>query len=179
MFKGALYIINGERFHFFYKWSYFKQLAPALIKAQHSDKPSVVDMLRDIGAKMNRTYSDFDLYTLFVRKVVPSKNLLGLLGLEKTESMETEESNEVDPDYLELEKIVLDLISSKSLHWRHEQMAIGTLLLLLNCDCGPLPEVVELWLNLLVHDDHSVRLTAFQVRFSKNLKAKRHSKNLF
>jgi hypothetical protein len=32
MFKGALYIISNERFHFFYKWKDFNKLAPALIK---------------------------------------------------------------------------------------------------------------------------------------------------
>jgi hypothetical protein len=44
MFKGALYIITGERFGFFYEWETASKLMPALVLAQHSDKPSVVEV---------------------------------------------------------------------------------------------------------------------------------------
>jgi hypothetical protein len=56
MFKAALYIVNSEKYMFFYSWETAAQLWPALVSAQHSDKQSLDDLLRDIGIKMNRHF---------------------------------------------------------------------------------------------------------------------------
>jgi hypothetical protein len=55
-FKAALYIVNSEKLMFFYSWEAAAQLWPALASAQHSDKQSLDDLLRDIGIKMNRHF---------------------------------------------------------------------------------------------------------------------------
>ena len=46
-FKGALYILSMEKYGFFYSWKYANMLIPALVEAQHSDKQSIVDLLKD------------------------------------------------------------------------------------------------------------------------------------
>jgi hypothetical protein len=56
MMKGALYLINQEKYMFFYSWDLASQLWPALITATHSDKQSIDDLLRDIGIKTSRYY---------------------------------------------------------------------------------------------------------------------------
>jgi hypothetical protein len=56
-------------------------------------------MLRDLGIKMNRTYTDFTLYTLFVRNVVPSQELLRLCDLgegQAQQAMEVDNSDQVN-----------------------------------------------------------------------------------
>jgi hypothetical protein len=74
---------------------------PALVKAQHSDKTSVVDILKDISIKCNRMYTDFVLFTLPVKKPKISPELLRRLGLSGNEDMECDEDDdEEDPDYL-------------------------------------------------------------------------------
>ena len=61
-FKGALYILSMEKYGFFYSWKYASILFPALVQAQHSDKTSIVELLKDFSIKCNRSYSDFSLY---------------------------------------------------------------------------------------------------------------------
>jgi hypothetical protein len=43
-------------------------------------------------------------------------------------------------------------------------MGMGIMLLLVTHDYIPIPEVVEMWLQAMVHDDRSIRMMAFQVR---------------
>jgi hypothetical protein len=73
---------------------------PALVKAQHSDKTSVVDLLKDLSIKCNRMYTEFALYTLPVRKAKISPELLAQLGLAGNDEMECDDDDEEDPDYL-------------------------------------------------------------------------------
>ena len=61
-FKGAHYILSMEKYGFFYSWKYASILFPALVQAQHSDKTSIVELLKDFSIKCNRSYSDFSLY---------------------------------------------------------------------------------------------------------------------
>ena len=71
---------------------------------------------------------------------------------------------DLDPDFVKLEKSLSDLVQSGTLHWRHHQMAIGMLLTLLVRESRPTAQVVNLWLENLLHDDVTIRFIAFQVR---------------
>ena len=71
-----------EKYAFFYSWKYASILMPALIEAQHSDKPSIVDLLKDFSIKCNRSYADFSLYSMPVKPAIVSKETLKSLGLE-------------------------------------------------------------------------------------------------
>ncbi len=69
--------------------------------------------------------------------------------------------------FRQLESILVNLLSQKKvgqpLHWRHEQMALGLLLMqIVPGYDSPSPEAVEIWLRALVHDHREVRLMAFQ-----------------
>ena len=49
-FKGALYVLYSDsKLGFFNNWKFLAKLMPALVKAQHSDKPSVVELLKEIS----------------------------------------------------------------------------------------------------------------------------------
>ncbi len=77
MFKGALYILFQERFSFFYDWKAVLEVAPSVVMAQHSDRESIVDLLKDFSFKTNRIYaSDNAVFTLPIKSAVPTKTLL-------------------------------------------------------------------------------------------------------
>ncbi len=58
-FKGALHILTGEPRCFIYSWCDALKVLPAVIRAQHSDKESIVELLKDWYYRTSRTFSDF------------------------------------------------------------------------------------------------------------------------
>ena len=171
MQKGALYILTGERFGFFYEWEFCARLMPVLVEAQHSDKQSIDELLSGISFKVNRHYSDFGLYTLPIRETRQSARLRQLIsdgsgGGSVDAEMESADNPasaaEVDEHFLELERKMHELVSRKTLHWRHYSMGMGIMLLLVTHDRVPSPEAVEMWLQAMVHDDRTIRNMAFQ-----------------
>ena len=54
MMKGALYIVTGDPSSFCYSWDLASRLYPAVVAAQHSDRPSIVDLLKDFSVRTNR-----------------------------------------------------------------------------------------------------------------------------
>lgn len=179
--KGALYLICGEKYGFFYNWDNANKILPALVRAQHSDKPSVVELLKDLTVKSNRTYTEFALYSLPVRPaIIPACLQSKLTGMEV-------EDNDIVPDqmmtmenpqYLELELTLCRLVQEGNLHWRHSQMAIGMLLTIMLPHHVPPEPVVRMWLDCMLHDDRTIRLIAFQalecvIKLCK-VKRKRH-----
>ena len=164
-FKGALYILSMEKFGFFYSWKYASILMPALVEAQHSDKQSIVDLLKDFSIKCNRTYSDFALYSMPVKPaILPEETLKQLdIVIKEEDTMDVDEDSSTDPYFLKLEKKLCDLVQSGNLHWRHHQMAIGMLLTMLVSQCKPPENVIDMWLDCLLHDDITIRSIALQV----------------
>ena len=68
--------MSAESHYYLYTWSDIATLGPALVRAQHSDKESIVELLRDFSIKSNRSYSEFCLFQPPNRKAVPSRKLL-------------------------------------------------------------------------------------------------------
>ncbi len=79
-FKGALYMMCLETYGFFYSWKYANILMPAIVEAQHSDKQSIVDLLKEYSIRCNKTYTDYNLYTLPVRRPVIPDEFLKSIG---------------------------------------------------------------------------------------------------
>ncbi len=67
-FKGALYVLTGEPRCFVYSWSDAASLFPAVVRAQHSDKESIVQLLKDFFYKTSRTYTEFVPGTMPIRR---------------------------------------------------------------------------------------------------------------
>ena len=64
--------------------------------------------------------------------------------------------------YQALETALLGLVEGKALHWRHEEMAVGMLLSMITYDTTPSPQSTSLWLALLLSDQRTIRLMAYQ-----------------
>ena len=187
-FKGALYILYSDsKLGFFNCWEFLAVLMPALVQAQHSDKPSIVELLKEISIRCNRTYTDFllDTMPIHIPKVTPELlNAVDSDGncdknhVENTCVMEIEEANsheEENPHFVALEKELCSMVRGGSLHWRHTQMAIGMLYTLTVPHHQPPADLLELWMQCLIHDDRNIRSVAFQAIecILKSLKVKR------
>ena len=126
--------------------------------------------MKDISIKVNRHYEDFALYTLplsgpvmpgWVSELVRSPSSQtgqGRAALASNNSMK-----EV-AHFKELEGKLLMLLSSNSLHWRHQEMGVGMLLSMITYDYTPSLDTTQLWLSLLVSDQRALRLIAYRVR---------------
>ena len=165
--KGALYIIYSEK-HMFYSWETANTLWPALVTAQHSDKQSVDDLLRDISIKANRYYQDFILYTLPLSSPsMPAwlpdmvRNNLSQTG-PGTGALTEHKSITQVVHYQELETKLVKLVESNNLHWRHQEMGVGMLLSMIIYDHSPSLDTTQLWLSLLISDQRQLRLMAYQ-----------------
>jgi len=165
MMKGALYLINQEKYMFFYSWELASKLWPALVTAQHRDKQSIDDLLRDIGIKMSRYYQDYCLYTIPLSSIELPGSLLEIVkqvpGVEKPSSL-ANLSLGSHLHFQELERRIIELVSNKNLHWRHHEMAVGMLLTMITYDSTPTRDTVSLWLKLLLDDQRSIRCMANQ-----------------
>ena len=165
--KGALYLIYSEKHMFFYSWESASQLWPALVTAQQSDKQSVDDLLKDISVKVNRYYQDFVLYTLPLTKPVLDSGLMDIVSnnsnLVKKDSVLGNNSHMKElMHYQQLETNLIALLSSNTLHWRHQEMGVGMLLTMITYDHTPSPPSTQLWLSLLISDQRTLRLMAYQ-----------------
>jgi len=167
MMKGALYVLNSEKHMFFYSWEAASKLWPALVNAQHSDKSSVDEILRDISIKVNRYYQDYSLYTLPVSTPTVPTTLLDLVRSHP--DLPHSQMSSLDSQSLgslvhcqSLETSLHQLVVGKGLHWRHNQMAVGMLLSMVTFDHTPSHNQVAMWLNLLLDDDRTIRLMAYQ-----------------
>ena len=170
-FKGALFILLMEKYGFFYSWKHASILFPAMVQAQHSDKASIVDLLKDLSIKCNRSDSDFALFSLPVKPAVMSIDVLNDLGAACVDNFMEESNFDVEnQDFLALESKLLDLVQDgNSLHWRHYQMAVGMLLTMMVSDHQPQERLINFWLDSFLHDDVAIRSMAFQVIISHGL----------
>ncbi|QQP39732.1 Uncharacterized protein FKW44_013543, partial [Caligus rogercresseyi] len=174
--KGALHIILSQQFHFMHSWESSSKIMPALITAHHSDKNSVIELLKIISFKINRSFSDYSLFHIPTSPPLPNQTVYELIGTSLPPNIPLEDDPaRVDPHFKDLELRVIELISNGNLHWRRYQMAIGILLGFINHKHIPHERAIRIWLDALVHDDITIRLTAFQAleAIMKVLKVKR------
>ena len=136
-----------------------------------SDKNSIVELLRDHSYRCNRTYQDCVIHTLPVKKSYPSKALLQTLGGTAKLGDGSQGSNgnhangtsdDLNPDFVRLEKDICQLILHGNLHWRHFEMAVGMLFSIIVPGYRATEDAMKIWLDCLIHDDRNIRLVAFQ-----------------
>uniref|UniRef100_A0A0K2T807 Proteasome activator complex subunit 4 n=1 Tax=Lepeophtheirus salmonis TaxID=72036 RepID=A0A0K2T807_LEPSM len=159
--KGALHIILSQQFHFMYSWNSCSKIMPALITSHHSDKNSVIDLLKYISFNINRSFSDYSLFHIPTVLPKPNEEVYALMGLSKEHLLPLSE-DVINEDFLKLELEMIDLIQNGNLHWRRYQMSIGMLLGFINHKHIPHEKSIKIWLDALIHEDLTIRLTAFQ-----------------
>ena len=126
--------------------------------------------MKDISIKVNRYYQDFVLYTLPLSGPVMPGWVSELVRSHSSQTgpsgaaLASNNSMKEVVHYQELEGKLVMLLSSNSLHWRHQEMGVGMLLSMITYDYTPSLDTTQLWLSLLVSDQRALRLIAYQVR---------------
>ncbi|CAD5119000.1 DgyrCDS7656 [Dimorphilus gyrociliatus] len=168
-FKGALYCILGEREQSLIYKHNFKAIGkiwPALIEAQHSEKPSILKVIEKILNKLHKHVSTMPLgiyisdqartaaEQFWVDKTQPHPSLenvsLAEISKGKMESQEQNDANRVS--YEKLLNDIVERIQTKKLHWKFLQMALEMLSLLLRNDYRAPASVVQTFIDNSLHD---------------------------
>ena len=121
--------------------------------------------MKDISIKANRYYQDFSLYTLplaspvmpaWVAQLVTSETAVTRAQC-RGAALATNTAMKQVVHYQQLEAGLVRLLSSNTLHWRHQEMGVGMLLSMTTHDHTPTLDTAQLWLSLLVSDQRTLR----------------------
>ena len=123
------------------------------------------DLLKDISIKANRYYQDYSLYTLplaspvmpaWVAELVTSETAVTRAQC-RGGALATNTAMKQVVHYQQLEARLVGLLTSNTLHWRHQEMGVGMLLSMTTHDHTPTLDTAQLWLSLLVSDQRTLR----------------------
>ncbi|KAF1771043.1 hypothetical protein GCK72_002868 [Caenorhabditis remanei] len=172
--KGALHLlIDGQEQSLILRKGFEQQLKmwPALVKVQHSEKPSIIALLETAQNTIVDDYESYRLKYEWEPKNVeaawkllkaadegsPLHNAEMLRGPTKVEiakyrDLLTENFEKSKSNYFSLIEQLFSLANDPTLHWRHLDMSYSMLSMQIRRDC-PLPDnVVKMFVRLLIND---------------------------
>ncbi|XP_076047764.1 proteasome activator complex subunit 4-like isoform X2 [Oratosquilla oratoria] len=175
-FKGALYILLGSKSKSLVvrrDWESLNMIWPALLAAQHSEKPSIVKLLESLADTASRYMELFSIfYSVPDSSVKSARELLqstSIPHVNATIAVDAEEAacqslvekgNQNNRHYEQLVDKLVTMLNSGTLHWHHYDMTLYMLFMLIRPDV-PFPAVaVKAFVNNLIHESISVRKTA-------------------
>ncbi|XP_022243744.1 proteasome activator complex subunit 4-like [Limulus polyphemus] len=175
-FKGSLFILLGQKQKsplILHDWDVLKKTWPAIIKAQHSEKPSIINLLNQISENIQKYMNTPQLQlkvsancleaamTLWCRtKPLPSLECPTDKEIEEGKQKELRKNEMNISNYQDLVKSLVDLIENGNLHWRHNHLALIMLKMLIRHDVAFPHEAVKLFAQHLVHDTLMMRKIA-------------------
>ncbi|XP_008209740.1 proteasome activator complex subunit 4 [Nasonia vitripennis] len=180
-YKGILYLITRkinqqESLLTRQDWGFLKSLWSALVLSGPSEKPSVI-RLKDIIT--NETIDNF--HTTNIKTEIPDSVVTLAAKLWENESMKPNEplptENEITQGveklrekgeinlkvYNELLDILLHALLEKNLHWRHRQIAMTFIYVMLNEEVKFSAKIVRFFLNSLINESIDERRMALRV----------------
>ncbi|ULT88652.1 hypothetical protein L3Y34_007695 [Caenorhabditis briggsae] len=183
--KGALYLlIDGKKQSLMLRMEFEQQakMWPALVKVQHSEKPTIIALLENAQNMIVDNYESYRLKYEWEPKHVeaawkllraadessPLHNAEMLRGpseaeLEKYKNLLTEKYEKSKANYFSLINELFALANDPTLHWRPLDMAYSMLSMQVRRDC-PLPDnVVKMFVRLLINDTVKTRRIASAV----------------
>lgn len=183
--KGALYLlIDGKKQSLMLRMEFEQQykIWPALIKVQHSEKPTIIALLETAQNMIVDNYESYRLkYEWEPANVEAAWKLLkaadetsplydadmlqgpSTAELEKYKNLLTEKYEKSKSNYFLLIEQLFTLANDPTLHWRPLDMAYSMLSMQVRRDC-PLPDnVVKMFVRLLINDTVKTRRIASAV----------------
>ncbi|KAK3093564.1 hypothetical protein FSP39_017345 [Pinctada imbricata] len=173
VFKGALYVIYGNgRYNLAAKrsWKVIGKLWPAIVQAQHFEKPSILKIVDDIVIKVskgmespairiNTTSGCIAAAKCLLECRVPNPNQSQLVEQDLKEGVQYEEKRNEQAKglYHQLTSELVSLVKSGNLMWKFSQFGMELLSMLLRYDERLNEEGVELFMRGMVHDSLIIR----------------------
>ncbi|KAI1720671.1 proteasome-substrate-size regulator, mid region domain-containing protein [Ditylenchus destructor] len=178
-FKGALYmLLNGKELSICVRqdWETLNNVWPCMVKAQHSEKPSIIALFDTAHDIIVNNFSSFQISFKFSESIMPiAKKVIEKYNgcvhdpvwpdltekqLKEAQATETERNEKNIKLYYQLCDELLKLSVDSKLHWRHVDMAQSFLSLMLRKDMEFPADAVQLYFKLLVSDTIKTRKMA-------------------
>ena len=177
-FKGSLYLLIGQAktrvfLACYQKWDSFTKVWPALINAPPSDKPSIAKLYEKLALKIQNNFASIAInYQLSNGVIQAALNLVKSTSLPAVVEFNTEESIRNGQEvikrtsmrnktfYSQLVNSLIDLYQSGDLTWKHSELSLGMLSLMLRYDIEIPERLCSLFVSLLIDDTISVRTLA-------------------
>ncbi|XP_072167902.1 proteasome activator complex subunit 4-like [Diadema setosum] len=163
-FKGALYLLYGYGMNGSMacprSWPLLRDCWLALVKAGHSEKPSIMKVMSLVTCKINKVYNSMPITSqVSDDSISRARELVQGMDVKITEEQGTgslqrlqEENSESMRVYQALVADLVELIEHGNLRWKFSQMAAGLLRLLVRQDVAPPTPMVRLFVTHLVHE---------------------------
>ncbi|XP_032233646.1 proteasome activator complex subunit 4 isoform X2 [Nematostella vectensis] len=185
-FKGSLHILLNNRMFFLviHYWEVMVDIWPAIIQADHSEKPTITTLISLLGERMIKKFNTVALCRSIsdsaascgmdilqsdtprpqpVRKralEAPVSPLPSKEELQQADKMAKEYSERNLSNYTKLVEKLTDLLESENLRWRYHQLCFSFLRSLIRWD-HPMPvRAVRVITRSLIHDSLSIRKVA-------------------
>uniref|UniRef100_A0A915D7Y9 Proteasome activator Blm10 mid region domain-containing protein n=1 Tax=Ditylenchus dipsaci TaxID=166011 RepID=A0A915D7Y9_9BILA len=184
-FKGALYmLLNGKELSICVRqdWETLNKVWPSMVKAEHSEKPSIIALLETAHDIIVNNFSSFQIYFNFPQSIMPTAEKLLVdyencvhrpvwpdltaSQLQTAQALENRRNDHNIKSYYKLCSEMLKLSTDSKLHWRHVDMAQSFLSLMLRRDMEFPEEAVLLFYKLLVSDTIKTRKMAIALMSS-------------
>ncbi|XP_067680549.1 proteasome activator complex subunit 4-like [Haliotis asinina] len=175
-FKGSLYTIlgNGKKSLATKRnWEILSQIWPALVQAQHSEKPSILKAIDDIVTKVVKCLETIAINVETPLKCIdrgrdllqtslptPACDPATEAELQKSAQKEADRNQANDRDYVKLITTLAAQVESGKLTWKFSQISMELMAILLRHDREAPPEVVACFVKHLCHDALYIRKLA-------------------
>ena len=178
-FKGALYVVLGYKNKPLlakHSWSTIEALWPAVVDANRSEKPSVVKLLDAVLEAVSKFVDTIDIEQKIDDAVVSRARALWAAGPEvlqpalplPSDSDVAEGANRLTSQnrdrmnvYERLLDKLCDRVESGKLHWRHYNITIGLLTLLIRSDVKLPARVAKIFVANLTHENIKMRKASY------------------
>lgn len=191
-FKGALYLLNGSRSNRLlvkHDWIEIRKLWTALLESQVSEKPSVTKLLDSLIEVIKFDFPTLNVCLTFpdrclelARAVCPEGKITELMTPQRIEAGNENElrTNELNTqNYYDISNDIINIVKSKSLHWRYNFLASSMLLNLVHPHIKHQEIVARYFLQNLLSDALPERKIAVQAVSYIMLQQKRpHKKRI-
>jgi len=167
-FKGALYVILQNQLLVKHNWTLQCELWPALVTAQHSEKPSITALVKSITGYIHSV----DNWTIHWPNVPDTVISLGKVLCKSppaeeniASSMATlvKRGNENMGLYIRLVESLCGEVEKADLHWRHYNTSLTMLCAMLRHDVQFPVRATTIFTNNLIHDNILVRKASLHV----------------
>jgi len=167
-FKGALYIILQNQLLVKHNWSLQVSLWPALVTAQHSEKPSITALVKSITGYIHSV----DNWTIHWPAIPSSVIRLGTVLCKSPPGEEAIATSMATLDkrgqenmvlYTRLVESLCEQVEKADLHWRHYNTSLTMLCAMLRHDVQFPVRATTIFTNNLIHENILVRKASLHV----------------